>query len=211
MPTIKEVKAYLPISYFIILGFLKFCTGYAQPVFPLKVSADHRYLVDQKNKPFPILGRTAWFIISQTEEGYKNFLDNTIMHGHNAIEMAVITHWPMGNHAPFNARGDMPFLKRLNGIAWDGKLTYDTIATQAPDLLTPNEKYWTYVDDFLAYCEAKGILVFMFPGYVGYNGEEQGWMKELVANGTKKVKSFPTAFERASRYIEICEEIMEKP
>ena len=33
----------------------------------------------------------------------------------------------------------------------------------------------------------------------------------LVANGTKKVKSFPTAFERASRYIEICEEIMEKP
>ena len=190
MPTIKEVKAYLPISYFIILGFLKFCTGYAQPDFPLKVSADHRYLVDQKNKPFPILGRTAWFIISQTEEGYKNFLDNTIMHGHNAIEMAVITHWPMGNHAPFNGRGDMPFLKRLNGIAWDGKLTYDTIATQAPDLLTPNEKYWMYVDDFLVYCEAKGILVFMFPGYVGYNGEEQGWMKELVANGTKKSEAY---------------------
>ena len=33
----------------------------------------------------------------------------------------------------------------------------------------------------------------------------------LVANGSRKVKSFPSAFERASRYIEICEEITAKP
>src|SRR5207342_2229905 len=121
----------------------------AQVVFPLKISNDKRYLVDQQDKPFPILGRTAWFIISQSESGYKKFLDNTIAHGHNAIEMAVISHWPMGNHAPFNANRDAPFLKRLNGSDWDGKLTYDSIKTEAPDLLTPNEKYWAFVDDFL--------------------------------------------------------------
>lgn len=169
---------------------MTFYNGHAQVSFPVKFSSDHRYLVDQKNKPFPILGRTAWFIISQPENGYKKFLDNTIAHGHNAIEMAVITHWPMGNHAPFNGRGDKPFNKRLNGNDWDGKLTYDTLASQAPDLLTPGEKYWNYVDEFLAYCETKGILVFMFPGYVGYNGEEQGWMKELVANGIKRTELY---------------------
>ena len=104
--------------------------------------------------------------------------------------MAVITHWPIGNHAPFNGRGEMPFLKRLNGSDWDGKLIFDSIKIQAPDFLTPNEKYWQYADDFLSYCGAKGIMVFMFPGYVGYNGEEQGWMQELVANGAAKVETY---------------------
>ena len=160
---------------------------HAQVAFPVKISNDKRYLVDQNNKPFPILGRTAWFIISQPDSGYKKFLDNTIAHGHNAIEISVITHWAMGNHAPYNANGDAPFIKRLNGKDWDGKLIYTDVKTEAPDLLTPNENYWKHVDELLAYCESKGILVFMFPGYVGYSSEteEQGWMKELVANGEK--------------------------
>lgn len=173
-----------------ILMFIAISGIHAQVAFPLKISSDKHYLVDQNNKPFPILGRTAWFIISQPDSGYKKFLNNTIEHGHNAIEMAVITHWPMGNHAPFNGNGAAPFLKRLNGNDWDGKLIYNDIKAEAPDLLTPNEKYWTFADDFLSYCESKGILVFMFPGYVGYNGEEQGWMKELVANGTAKTEAY---------------------
>ncbi len=159
----------------------------AQVKFPVKISSDKHYLVDQNNKPFPILGRTAWFIASQTDSNYKYFLDNTIAHGHNAIEFSVIMHWAMGNHAPYNASGETPFLKRLNGAEWDGKLEYSDYKTECPDLLTPNEKYWSFVDTLLAYCESKGILVFMFPGYVGYSSEkeEQGWMKELVANGIK--------------------------
>jgi hypothetical protein len=184
---VKTTPAVLSIVISISVAFNN---GHAQPIFPLKMSPDHRYLVDQKNRPFPILGRTAWFIISQPENGYKEFLNNSIAHGHNAIEMAVITHWPMGNHAPFNGRGDMPFRKRLDGADWTGKLAYDTIATQAPDLQTPNETYWNFVDDFLGYCEANGILVFLFPGYAGYNGEEQGWMKELVANGVGRSAAY---------------------
>ncbi|CAN5476646.1 DUF4038 domain-containing protein [soil metagenome] len=161
--------------------------SFGQVAFPLKISNDKRYFVDQNSKPFPILGRTAWFIVSQPDSGYKKFLDNTIAHGYNSIELSVITHWPMGNHAPYNANGDAPFLKSLNGNDWDGKLTYNDVTTEAPDLLTPNEPYWKHVDEMLAYCESKGILVFMFPGYVGYASEmeEQGWMKELVANGEK--------------------------
>jgi hypothetical protein len=158
---------------------------FCQVAFPLKISADKRYLVDQHDKPFPILGRTAWFIVSQSETGYQKFIDNTLQHGYNAIELSVITHWPMGNHAPFNAAGEAPFLKRLDGKPWRGKLDYDSIDVQAPDLLTPNEKYWSFVDKFLEYCESKGIAVFMFPGYVGYDGQEQGWMKELMANGSR--------------------------
>ena len=172
--------------------------AHAQVSFPLRVSHDKRYLEDQRGKPFPILGRTAWFILSQPEKGYQQFVENTLSHGHNAIEFAAITHWPMGNHAPFNGEGEVPFLKTLNGSHWDGKLKYDSISLDAPDLTTPNEKYWVFVDRFLEYCETKGLLVFMFPAYVGYNGEEQGWMKELVANGKEKSMAYGTWI--ANRY-----------
>ena len=187
--SINQCKMKNPFRYIAVgvIIFMALIQLQAQVAFPLKISKDKRYLVDQRNKPFPILGRTAWFIVSQPDSGYKKFLDNTIAHGYNSIELSVITHWPMGNHAPFNANGEAPFVKRLNGMDWDGKLFYTDPRTQAPDLSTPNENYWKEVDELLAYCEAKGILVFMFPGYVGYSSEkeEQGWMKELVANGIK--------------------------
>jgi hypothetical protein len=34
----------------------------ANPVFPLTVSDDHRYLVDQRDGPFFVLGDTPWFL-----------------------------------------------------------------------------------------------------------------------------------------------------
>ncbi len=163
-----------------------FPDAYSQVAFPLHISEDKRYLVDQANKPFPIMGRTAWFIISQSEDGYKKFIESTVAHGHNAIEFAVITHWPTGNHAPFNGEGELPFLKTLSGSDWDGNLKYNSVHEEAPDFTTPNEKYWRYVDKFLAYCAKSDLLVFMFPAYVGYDGQEQGWMKEIVANGKEK-------------------------
>lgn len=178
---------YFIISYFLAAFFFDAC---AQVAFPLRVSDERRYLVDQANKPFPILGRTAWFIISQSEEGYKKFIENTVAHGHNAIEFAVITHWPTGNHAPFNGEGELPFLKTLNGSDWDGKLKYNSVHEEAPDFTTPNEKYWRYVDKFLTYCAKRELLVFMFPAYVGYEGQEQGWMKELVANGKERSMAY---------------------
>jgi hypothetical protein len=112
-----------------------------------------------------------------------------LAHGHNAIAFAAITHWPIGNRAPFNGEGELPFLKRLNGSDWDGTLQSNT-PLEGPDLTTPNEKYWRFVGKFLTYCEAKDILAFMFPAYAGYNGEEQGWMKEFVANGEEKSKAY---------------------
>lgn len=173
----------------VLLTIISYCAS-AQASFPLRVSDDKRYLVDQQGKPFPILGRTAWFIISQPEEGYRKFIENTLSHGHNAIEFAAITHWPMGNNAPFNGEGEVPFLRRLDGSTWDGKLKYSSLPLEAPDFTTPNEKYWRYLDRFLAYCEEKELLVFMFPAYLGYAGEEQGWMKELVANGKEKTMAY---------------------
>src|SRR6476659_7566774 len=48
------------------------------PAFPLVASGNQRYLQDQKGVPFPILGRTAWFITSLSETDYKMFIDDTV-------------------------------------------------------------------------------------------------------------------------------------
>jgi len=166
----------------------------AGPVFPVKYSANKRYLVDQNNVPLPILGRTAWFITSLSVTDYRFFIDDTAARGYTAIEFHVINHDPRGNNPPFSGNGEMPFLKRLDGGIWGGALTYGSgnanITNEAPNLTTPNTNYWNHVDGLLAYAESKGLLVFMFPAYVGFNGGNQGYMQELVANGPTKVQSY---------------------
>ena len=177
-----------------------FCavTAFAAPSFPVKYSADQRYLVDMNNVPFPILGRTAWFVLSVPIDDQLHFLDDTAARGYDAIELHVINHDPRGNRPPFHGNGDAPFLKGLNGSAWNGALDYGNVNEQAPDFTTPNEAYWTFVDTFLAQCEFRGILVFLFPAYVGVQGGDQGWMQEIVANGTARMRSYGTWI--AARY-----------
>ena len=159
-------------------------------VFPVKYSSNGRYLVDQNDTPFPIMGRTAWFVVSLSVGDYHIFIDDTAARGYSAIELHVVNHDGRGNHPPFNGNGDLPFLNRLNGTSWNGSLNYGNINSEAPDFTTPNEAYWSFVDGFLSYCESKGVLVFLFPAYVGYVGGSQGWMQEIVANGTTKMQSY---------------------
>ena len=157
------------------------------PVFP---SGNQRYLQDQNGVPFPILGRTAWFITSLSETDYKMFIDDTVSNGYNAIEFHVVNHDARGNHPPFGGNGALPFSKRLDGSAWAGSLSYGNINTDAPDFSLPNLTYWTHVDAILAYAESKGILCFMFPAYTGFQGGDQGWMHEMVANGSTNMKTY---------------------
>jgi hypothetical protein len=177
------------LSIIILFALLPVVTA-SQVVFPVKISANKHFLIDQRENPFPILGRTSWCVISLPESDYKKYIENTVLHGFNAIEMSVICHWPQSNYPPHNGRGDLPFLKRLNGSVWNGALVYGDMKSEAPNLTTPNESYWNYVDTFLAYCESKGILVFIFPAYLGYSGTKEGWMKELLANDTEKTMAY---------------------
>jgi hypothetical protein len=160
------------------------------PAFPLRNSANGRYLEDQDGTPVPILGRTAWFVLSLPVRDYTTFLEDTVSRGYDAIELHVLNHDPRGNAPPRNGNGDLPFALRLDGAPWSGALTYADITREAPDLSTPNEAYWRFVDAFLATCEERGLLVLLFPAYVGYAGGDQGWMQEMVANGAPRLRQF---------------------
>src|SRR4029077_10738618 len=103
----------------LVAAVLLMCAAAAQaaPAFPVKYSADRRYLVDQNGVPFPIMGRTAWFVTSIPVADYRVFVDDTVARGYNAIEFHVINPDPRGNNPPFNGNGDIPFLRRLNGTS----------------------------------------------------------------------------------------------
>jgi hypothetical protein len=158
--------------------------------FPLKTSPDRRYLVDQNERAFPILGRTAWFITSLREADYRTFIDDSVAKGFNAIELHVINHDPRGNRPPFAGNGALPFTARLDGSPWSGALSYGVIGTDAPDFSSANEAYWVHVDGLFKYAEEKGVLCFVFPAYTGFQGGDQGWMREMVANGALRIQGY---------------------
>jgi hypothetical protein len=159
-------------------------------IFPIKLSTNSRTLLDNNNNPFPILGRTAWFLSSLSVADYKTFIDDSVAKGYNSIEIHVINHDPRGNNEPYAGNGSLPFTNKLNGTTWSGALTYSNINTDAPDLTTPNETYWSHIDSLLAYADSKNVAVFFFPAYMGYAGGEQGWTQEMVANGSTKMQTY---------------------
>ena len=203
---------YMPVSRLLVLSLIIFgligCGSSSSPststtptasTFPPVASGNGRYLHDQNGMPFPILGRTAWFITSLSETDYTTFIDDTVAKGHNAIEFHVINHFPHGNNPPFGGNGALPFTKQLDGSPWSALLGFTTpyvnIATEAPDFTQPNEAYWRHVDALLAYAESKGVLCFMFPAYAGFAGGSfadgaQGWMLEMTANGATKMHTY---------------------
>jgi hypothetical protein len=158
--------------------------------FPLAYSADQRYLTDRRGVAFPILGRASWLIVSLPQAEYRRYLEDTTAKGFNVIELTAVSRIADGHRAPFDGRGDAPFLRRLDGKRWDGHLAYRHIEAEAPDFTTPNPDYWSYVDELLDYCAAHGIAVLMFPAYVGYAGTDQGWMREMLANGATRMQRY---------------------
>ena len=170
---------------------LSAATSSSDPVdFPLGTSRDHRTLVTRSGKPFPILGRTAWFVLSLSKADQDYFLDDTVRRGFTAVEFHFTNHDKRGNQAPFDGNRNLPFVSRLDGKPWDGALSYTAATSEAPDYTTPNAPYWDAAEAFVERCARRGLAAFAFPAYVGYAGGEQGWMKEVVANGPGRMHTF---------------------
>jgi hypothetical protein len=118
---------------------------------------------------------------------YRAVLDDTATKGFSAIEVKP----PLAPDGyQFDANGNLPFLKRLDGANWTGQvIPYSNVNAQAPDFTTPNEAYWAGVDAFFADAGRRGLLVLYFPAYVGYDHTDW-WMDMMVANGASKMRAY---------------------
>jgi len=139
------------------------------PVYPLNVSSNGRYLVDQNGTPFFPNGDVASSLIAQLDSvAVQQYLDDRNAKGINTIWVELIEH-AFANDAPNNIYGQGPFSGTLSG--------------GLADFSMPNESYWKYVDYVLEQANARGITVLAFPAYCGYDHNNEGWAAEVNANG----------------------------
>lgn len=74
-------------------SFLGLLSPVSAAVFPLKAAANGRFLVDQKDEPFLVVGDTAWSLIVQLgDDDVDRYLEDRQKRGFNSIIVNLIEH-----------------------------------------------------------------------------------------------------------------------
>jgi len=132
-------------------------------VFPLKVSESGRYLVDQRNVPFLMVGDSPQALIGNISvSDAETFIASRKAAGINTLWINLLC-------VQYTAC-------RADGTTFDGIAPFTT--TQ--DLSTPNEAYFARADAMISLAEKYGMLVFLDPIETG------GWSQVIRDNGVSK-------------------------
>ena len=132
-------------------------------VYPLKGSPNGRYLVDQRNVPFMIVGDSPQsLIVNVSLRDAATYLANRRAAGFNAIWVNLLCN-------------------RYTAGRSDGS-TYDGISPfkKPGDLSTPNSAYFARADAMIRLAAKYGMTVFLDPIETG------GWLDVLFKNGIAK-------------------------
>lgn len=143
------------------------------PAYPLKKSADNRYLVDQNNVPFLIVGDSPQaLIVNISESDAASFFADRAGLGFNTLWINLLCDEYTGGPA--------------DGSTIDNVKPFT--ATISPggvyDLATPNETYFAHVDRVLNLAAAQGLQVLLDPIETG------GWLDTMLGNGEAKCRAY---------------------
>lgn len=142
-------------------------------VLPLTVSANGRYLIDQNGVPFLLAGEDCASLIAQgTNANIITYLDNRKAKGFNAVWANLLEH-KFSTNAPNNIDNVAPF----SGTAFQS---------------SENDTYFQRADYLLAQAAARGIVVLLFPLYLGFGGGDEGWAVEVEAASTAQMQAWGT-------------------
>jgi Protein of unknown function (DUF4038)/Putative collagen-binding domain of a collagenase len=159
-----SIAAIFAVPGFVSGAFAGDADAYA---FPLKVSADHRYLVDQNNAPFMIAGDAPQAMVgnlSPASAGF--FMANRAKYGVNTLWVNLLC----DSYTACNSDGT----------------TFDGIApfTTPGDLSTPNPKYFDRAAKMVNLAAGHGMVLLLDPIETG------GWLGVLQANGVTKARDY---------------------
>jgi hypothetical protein len=137
------------------------------PVYPLKVSKNGRYLVDQNSAPFLIMGDAPHAMFGNLSEAQaEQYLSDRASRGFNSVWIEILCNSYCGCRSDGSTRdGIPPFLK-------------------AGDVSTPNPDYFRKVDDIVKLAAQRGMVVFLDSFDTG------GWLSVLRSNGRSKDYGF---------------------
>ena len=132
-------------------------------IFPLKVSANKRHLVDQDSKPFLMVGDAPQTIVANLSlEEAAAYMANRREYGINALWINLLCNFSDGcNKDATTFDGVAPFLA-------------------AGDLSKPNPVYFQRADDIVKLAAARGMVVLLDPI------ETSSWLPILRAAGTEQ-------------------------
>ncbi len=145
----------------------------AAPVYPLKQSMTGRYLVDQNNVPFLMIGDSpqALMVNLSTNEAAM-FLADRSTNGFNTVWINLLCTTYTGG--------------RVDGTAIDGLLPFTSKIplTDFYNLTAPNEAYFAHVDSIINLAAQYGIQVLLDPIETG------GFLPTLLANGETRCRAY---------------------
>jgi hypothetical protein len=139
----------------------------AAPVYPLKIGPSRRYLVDQRNRPFLIVGDSPQAMVANlSERQAERFLANRRRAGFNTVWVNLLCVEYTGG--------------RADGSTYDGLRPFRT----SGDLTTPNEAYFARADKLVQLAARYGFAVFLDPIETG------GWLETLLRSGEEKAYAY---------------------
>jgi hypothetical protein len=145
-------------------------------VYPLKLSKNRRYLVDQRGSPFMILGDSPQALVGNLSvNDAAAYIANRSAHGFNALWVNLLC-------------------VKYTGCREDGA-TFDGIKpfTNPGDLSTPNPSYFARAETMIRLAAKAGMVVFLDPIETG------GWLGALRRNGVARDRAYGRFLGRSFR------------
>jgi hypothetical protein len=149
---------------------------FASPAYPLKQSANRRYLVDQTNAPCLIIGESPQaLMVNLTTNEAAMFFANRSGHGFNTVWVNLLCSTYTGGRADASTiDGILPFTATIP-------------STSTYDLTTPNEAYFARVDQMLNLAAQQGIQMLLDPCETGTFILQTSLMRD---NGTNRCRAY---------------------
>jgi hypothetical protein len=139
-------------------------------LYPLKLSPGNRYIVDQNDKPFLLVGDAAWSLISELHDAEADtYLSDRAQKGFTTVLVNLIEHM-FADNAPANIYGQSPFT--------------------GADFTTPNPDYFAHADYIIQSAAQQGIVVLLAPLYLGAGCGSEGWCAEVNAAPTSAMTTW---------------------
>lgn len=160
------------------LFFLAAIPVLAGPGYPLKRSSNNRYLVDQNNVPFLLIGDSPQGLMGNlTPSQMASFFADRQAEGFNAVYVMLLC-------------GDYTGGKST-GAAQDGTLPFTSGTNENNyDFSTPNSAYFTEIDAMINLAATYNLSVLLNPLDTGLNGGTSGWLVAARASGTTKMHNY---------------------
>jgi hypothetical protein len=158
------VKATVQLAIFLALASA--VAQGAEPAFPLKVSDNHRYLVDSKGEPFFLLGDTPWFLQKLPLEDVRRVLDDRKAKGFNTLFLEILDDSRLPSR---DAHGNVAFQPEL-------------------DITQPVEAYWRYADTVMDEATSRGFFVIMSD--LWYGAGKGLWMHHVAPESARTYGHF---------------------